>query len=179
MKRMTAFRVSTAATLVLVGLTTASAADAAAPTPPAVGEQQVDGVLVKNAPQLADRTALLHYIATNSTMTTLDVATGALVSVEAGPIAPLHAATRSPCAPGDAAWLHAGSPYRDACFFGSAGRVASPKTLTRQFVSGRYTASGEWEYLGMVHSTPRQAPDSAVQFKDGEPSGFAVSGTIY
>jgi hypothetical protein len=144
-----------------------------------VGEQQVDGVLVENAPELADRPALLHYIATNSTTTTVDVATGALVSVEAGPAAHLDAATRSPCAAGDAAWLHAGSPYRDACFFGSAGRVASPKTLTRTFISGRYTASGEWEYLGAVNSTAVQAPNSVVQFEDGEPSAFAVSGTIY
>jgi hypothetical protein len=88
MKRMTAFRVSTAATLVLVGMSSASAAHAAAPTTPAVvGEQQVNGVLVENAPELADRPALLHYIATNSTTTTVDAATGALVSVEAGPIA--------------------------------------------------------------------------------------------
>jgi hypothetical protein len=88
MKRMTAFRVSTATALVLVGISTTPAALAAAPTTPAVvGEQQVDGVLVGNAPELVDRTALLQYIATNSTTTTVDAATGALVSVEAGPIA--------------------------------------------------------------------------------------------
>lgn len=158
--------------VVLAG--TSSATAFAAPAAP-LGAQDVEGVIVWNAPLLEDEAALIEFIAATPTAVTLDVDTGQMVTVTGNPVS-TGASTRNVCQAGDSFWAAVSAPYTNNCFYGSSGTVRVSGTPTKAIYTGNYTARGTYPYGGNARATPIQAPGSVTHLTSVVQSW---SGTIY
>jgi len=141
-------------------VSTAGVANAATPSP--LATQDIDGVRVSGAPKLANEAALLRYVATNATATTIDSSSGELVSVAPAPKASTRISERNTCQSGDAYWEGYAVPYTNNCFYGSKGTYLFPKngTTSNTFRMGKYTARGAWLSGGKTIWGPKQGPGS-------------------